>query len=271
MNLNGLQQKQLQEALLSAFPTRQDMEMMVLFQLNKNLSAITGASNLQYTAFELIRWAMAEGRLEELVMAALRQNSQNPQLVSVAQQLGLSKEQAISSVSAKEGESPIPINAGSSVFSKKASGPFEVFISYSHQNRKYRDELAKHLSNLRNQKMITDWFDGDIVPGTEWRTQIMQHLNSARIILLLVSADFMASEFCYSIELTRAIERHNANEARVIPIILRATDWEGAPFAHLLVLPDEGKPVSRWSSSDDAYDSIVRGIRKAIKDLQNSI
>ncbi|GHO95914.1 hypothetical protein KSF_059620 [Reticulibacter mediterranei] len=145
---------------------------------------------------------------------------------------------------------------------------FEVFISYSHKDKKQREKLATHLSNLRNQKIIADWYDGDIVPGTPWEEQIVTHLDSAQIILLLISADFMASSFCYSVELQRALKRHERHEARVIPIILRPTDWEGAPFAKVQVLPDEAKPVSRWPSSDEAYRNVVKGIRRAINDLQ---
>ncbi len=93
---------------------------------------------------------------------------------------------------------------------------FEVFISYSHKDRERRDKLATHLSNLVNQGVITNWFDGDIAPGTEWEKQILHHLESAQIILLLISADFMASKFCYSIELKRAIERDDADQARAL-------------------------------------------------------
>ena len=147
---------------------------------------------------------------------------------------------------------------------------FEVFISYSHKDRKFRDELATHLSNLRNQRVISDWYDGDIPPGTEWKTQIMDHLQTAQIILLLISADFMASKFCYSIELQEAIARHDAKQARVIPIILRPTDWEGAPFEKLQVLPSDARPVSAWSSRDAAFKDVVAGIRRAIQDLNTS-
>jgi hypothetical protein len=147
---------------------------------------------------------------------------------------------------------------------------FEVFISYSHKDKALRDELATHLSNLRNQKLISDWFDGDIIPGTEWRKQILEHLNTAKIILLLISADFMASDFCYSIEMKEAIARHDKNEARVIPIILRPTDWEGAPFEKLQILPTGAQPVSRWPSHDDAFDDVVKGIRRAIRSLSGS-
>src|ERR1700694_3005876 len=107
----------------------------------------------------------------------------------------------------------------------------EVFISYAHQDQAFRSELDKHLSNLKRQQIISSWHDGNIVPGTEWPPQILDHIHTDQIILLLISADFMASDFCYSIEMTQAIARHQANQARVLPIILRPTDWKGAAFA----------------------------------------
>jgi tetratricopeptide (TPR) repeat protein len=146
----------------------------------------------------------------------------------------------------------------------------EVFISYAHKDRKIRDELAAHLSNLRNQGIIRNWYDGDIVPGTEWKTEIMQHLRDAHIILLLISSDFMASSFCYSIELQESIARHEAKQARVIPILLRPTDWEGAPFANLQMLPSGGKPITKWKIHDDAFQDVVDGIRRTIQDMQES-
>src|SRR5436853_3307208 len=99
--------------------------------------------------------------------------------------------------------------------------PFRVFISYSHNDTALRKELDKHLSILKDEKIISTWTDSDISPGTEWETQIVDELNRAQIILLLISADFLASSFCRSTEMTKAIERHKANTARVIPIILR--------------------------------------------------
>lgn len=144
---------------------------------------------------------------------------------------------------------------------------FKVFISYSHQDQAYLRELDKHLSNLKRQQIITSWYDGNISPGTDWKSQIKEQLRFAQIILLLVSADFMDSDFCYSIEMTEAIARHNANQARVIPIILRPTDWKGAPFAKLKFLPTDGKAITKWSTHDDAFEDIVQGIRAAIDDL----
>ena len=148
--------------------------------------------------------------------------------------------------------------------------PFSVFISYSHQDRAFRKELETHLSNLRRQNVITSWNDGDISPGTDWESQIMEHLNTDQIILLLISADFMASDFCYSVEMLKALERHQAHQARVLPIILRPTDWKGAPFAILNLLPTDGKPVTRWPTHDDAFEDVVKGIRAAIDDLQRN-
>ena len=145
---------------------------------------------------------------------------------------------------------------------------FNAFISYSHKDKAFCQELKKHLSNLQHQHILSPWYDEDISPGTEWEPQIMAHLNSAHIILLLISADFMASDFCYTIEMQHAIARHNANQARVIPIILRPTDWKGAPFAKLKILPTDGKAVTRWPTHDDAYENIMQGIHEAIADLQ---
>jgi hypothetical protein len=96
----------------------------------------------------------------------------------------------------------------------------------------------------------------------------MDQLDTAQIILLLVSADFMPSEFCYSIEMTQAVTKHDTNRARVIPVILRPTDWQGAPFAKLEVLPADGKPVTEWRTHDAGWQNVVNGIRRAIQDLQ---
>src|SRR5215469_16611293 len=93
---------------------------------------------------------------------------------------------------------------------------FEVFISYAHEDQAFRKELDKHLSNLKRQQLISAWYDGDIMPGTEWQPLIIHHLQTAQIILLLISVDFMASDFCYSIEMTQAMDRHRADKARVI-------------------------------------------------------
>ena len=102
-----------------------------------------------------------------------------------------------------------------------------VFISYSHKDKDLRNELENHLSSMRRQNIISDWHDGKIIPGENWRTAIFDQLNQAELILLLISSDFLGSDFCYDKELTRAIDRHNKGEAVVMPIILRDVYWKG--------------------------------------------
>src|SRR6266700_5110514 len=139
----------------------------------------------------------------------------------------------------------------------------------SHKDRALRDELEIHLSTIKRQDIISSWYDGDISPGAEWEPQIMERLTSAQIILLLISADFIHSDFCYGVEMKRAIERHNVGEVRVIPILLRPTDWQGAPFAKLKMLPTDATAVTSWSAHDEAFLDVVQDIRKAIDDLTN--
>src|SRR5690242_9935490 len=111
--------------------------------------------------------------------------------------------------------------------SEGAGPPPEVFYSYAHKDEALREELETHLSMLRRQGHISGWYDRNIDAGIEWAQEIDEHLNTAQIILLLISADFLASDYCYSVEMQCALQRHEAREARVIPIILRPVSWEG--------------------------------------------
>src|SRR5437016_5278541 len=120
---------------------------------------------------------------------------------------------------------------------------------------------------LKREGVISGWHDRRISAGQEWDGQIDSHLNSAEIILLLVSSDFLASNYCYDIEVKRAIERHEAGEARVIPIILRPCDWQTAPFGKVQVLPKDAKPVTRWEDRDEAFLNVATGIRLAGQEL----
>jgi len=145
--------------------------------------------------------------------------------------------------------------------------PVELFYSYSHKDGGLRNELENHLSILRREKVIAGWHDRKIGAGKEWKGQIDAHLNSAAVILLLISADFLASDYCYDVEMTPALERHEAGEARVIPVILRAVDWKGAPFGKLQCLPTDAKPVTSSMNRDEAFRDVAQGIRKAVEEL----
>jgi hypothetical protein len=143
----------------------------------------------------------------------------------------------------------------------------EVFFSYAHEDEDLRNELAKHLKLLERNKVIKGWYDRDITGGKEWKGEIEKQLNAAQIILLLISSDFLGSDFCWSVELKRAMERHETGEARVIPIILREVDWHEAPFGKLQALPKNAEPVKNFADRDQAFADISRGIRRVVNEL----
>src|SRR5260370_4481141 len=177
--------------------------------------------------------------------------------------------------------SPLPrIRQNYSQFSRLLQGPFtmtderakaiEVFYSYAHEDEVLLNKLKSHLSILRREGLITEWYDRQIVAGTEWEHVLDDHINTASIILLLISPYFIASDYCYGVEMVQAMQRHKASDACVIPIILRPTDWTRAPFAELQALPTNTKPLTTWSNRDEAFVDIVNGVRRAIENFHAS-
>jgi internalin A len=142
-----------------------------------------------------------------------------------------------------------------------------IFFSYAHEDEALRDELETHLKLLQRQRVIASWHDRKILPGGDWDKEIDNKLEAARIILLLVSADFLASDYSWEKEVARAIERHNNGDARVVPVILRSCDWEGTPFAKLQGLPEDMKPVKSWPDRDSAWTNVAKGIRKLAQSM----
>lgn len=140
-----------------------------------------------------------------------------------------------------------------------------VFFSYSHADEALRDQLEKQLAMLRRQGVIETWHDRRIGAGQDIDAAIDEHINQDEIILLLVSPDFLASDYCYDIEMTRALERHKNGEAIVIPVILRHCDWHGSPFGKLLATPRDGKPVVSWPDIDEAFLQVAMAVREAAK------
>ncbi len=150
--------------------------------------------------------------------------------------------------------------------------PIEIFFSYSHKDQDLRDQLEVHLNLLKRQGFISSWHDRQIGAGEEWAKEIDVHLNTADIILLLISADFIASNYCYEKEMMRALERNEIGETRVIPVILRPCDWYNSPFGKLQALPTGGQPVTgrSWHSRDEAFSDVSQGIRETIKEIIGS-
>jgi hypothetical protein len=140
-----------------------------------------------------------------------------------------------------------------------------LFFSYSHVDENLRDQLEIHLSSLRRQGLIDSWHDRRITAGHEFGPAIDAQIDTDDVILLLVSPDFIASDYCYQREMTRAMERHQSGKARVIPVILRPCDWHDLPFGKLLATPKDGKPITMWPNIDQAFLDVVTAIKNALK------
>ncbi|MDE5204516.1 toll/interleukin-1 receptor domain-containing protein [Citrobacter amalonaticus] len=115
---------------------------------------------------------------------------------------------------------------------------------------------------------ITTWHDRRIIPGQEFENQIDHYFSQADIILLLVSSDFIASDYCYQVEMTNALERHNRGEAVVIPVILRECAWHQLPFGSIMAATIDGKPITRFASHDEGYVQVVDAVSRAIANLE---
>jgi hypothetical protein len=140
----------------------------------------------------------------------------------------------------------------------------KLFFSYSHKDESLRDQLEIHLAMLKRQGFIETWHDRRIVAGQPLSRTISANLDDANVILLLVSPDFLASDYCYDQEMLRAMERHKAGLATVIPVICRPCDWHDAPFGKLLACPKDGRPITQWPDIDSAFLDVTTAIKAAL-------
>jgi hypothetical protein len=154
--------------------------------------------------------------------------------------------------------------------------PPEVFISYSSKDKRYKDELLKQLKVLAHQEVISTWHDGLLIPGQQWNAEIVEHLNSSRVILLLISPDFLTSDYVNKVELTLAAERHKTKEACVIPVLVRNVNaWKSQPFGALKLgdlqaVPAAEKFITEWTNRNKAYSDVAGGIQRAIESLNET-
>lgn len=148
-------------------------------------------------------------------------------------------------------------------------GVIKVFFSYAREDEKLKEKLDNHLSGLKQEGKIRGWHDRQILPGEIWEDEIKQHLKSAHVILFLISSDFMASVYCNEVEVKEAMKRHDAGEARVIPIVLRDLDWDTTVFAKkkIQALPKDAKAVTLWQNEDEAFKNVAVGIRRVVEEL----
>jgi tetratricopeptide (TPR) repeat protein len=135
--------------------------------------------------------------------------------------------------------------------------PVSIFIAYSHNDLRYKDELKKFLRPLLNTGQATVWDDYDIEAGEDWEAEIKTRLYGSDIILLLVSPDSLASDYFYGREVAVSLERHEKGEAVVAPVILRPCAWTITPLKRIEALPEKGKPITSWPSQDEAFTDVA--------------
>lgn len=143
----------------------------------------------------------------------------------------------------------------------------KLFCCYCHEDQKFRAQLETHLAPLQQQDAIHVWHDRRIVPGSDWREDIDKNLEEADIVLLLFSADFMASRYCTGIEMKRALARRDSGSTHVVPILIRKCDLEGSALTSLQWLPTNSKPVKSWRDRDEAWTDVAKGIRRVVESL----
>ncbi len=155
----------------------------------------------------------------------------------------------------------------------EAAGAIKIFYCYAREDQALRDKLDKYLVPMKRSGRISPWYDRLIQPGGEWQREIEVRLNSADVVLLLVTPDFISSDYCYGVEVRRALERHAAGETQVIPIILRPSLWKEtmigkeATIGKLQALPKDGRPVTQWEDHDKAFQDVAEGIRVVVGKL----
>jgi hypothetical protein len=159
---------------------------------------------------------------------------------------------------------PFPWAVGN-VVEGPAQSPILVFYSYAPEDAALYVELEKHLKLLH--RYVAAWHAGMVIAGTDATREAAKRLDEANIVVVLVSAHYLSSDSLYLGELRRAMERHESDETRVIPVIVRPCDWDIAQFARLKPLPTGGRPVSVWPDKDEAWTDVAKGIRRGIEEL----
>ncbi len=147
------------------------------------------------------------------------------------------------------------------------ASPVKVFISYAHKDEEYKNKLVTHLIPLEREGLIDSWNDRELKVGDNWDIQIKRSLEEAQIVLLLVSPDFISSDYIHRVEIQGALERHQEGKATISPIIIRTIDWDSFSLGRFQALPTGGKPISTWVDQDAAWVDVTKGLRILIRGL----
>ncbi|MGH3449661.1 MAG: TIR domain-containing protein [Haloechinothrix sp.] len=149
-------------------------------------------------------------------------------------------------------------------------GPLKLFLSYAHEDRDLVTELRKHLAPLRHEQIVADWYDREVMAGQDWDREIRAQLESSDLVIVVVSADFVASDYAYGRELALALRLHDQGRLRLLPVIGRNCKWQNLPLARLQVLPEGAVPISSWDQRDDALVSVVVGVERVAREILSS-
>lgn len=143
--------------------------------------------------------------------------------------------------------------------------PISIFISYAQEDKNYCAALEKHLSIMKRRNEITVQHMNSTLGGEVEKDKLLSYLNTADIVLLLISSDFLSSNTLYENELKPTMYRRKQGLTWVVPILVRNADWKHDDLiGGLIVLPRNKKPIEIWSNRDQAFTLIVEEIRKVI-------
>jgi len=146
----------------------------------------------------------------------------------------------------------------------------KVFISYSHKDEQYKDSLDEHLTMLKRNCVIDEWHDRKIIAGKKWAEDISENLELSEVILFLISSSFLASDYCFSNEMQRAIAMHEEGKAQLIPILIRPCDWGSSELSKFQAVPKDAKPISLWANQDEAWLDAVTGIKRHLEKFKST-
>jgi len=148
--------------------------------------------------------------------------------------------------------------------------PWQLFYSYSHKDSDLRERLATYLAPLKQQNKIEEWYDRRIEPGQNWEKEITDRLDSANLFILLVTGDFLASDYCFGVEVERALARLKKGEVKIVPILAKPCLWQESRFSELQMVPRDTKPMTSWTSLDEAFVNVATEIRQIVSQPQPS-
>jgi hypothetical protein len=146
------------------------------------------------------------------------------------------------------------------------AGQFVFFCSYSHSDEALHEHFMKHAASIVGFSTMV-WHDRMIAAGTDWAKEINDQIDKCDVFLAFVSADFLASRYCYGIELAHALGRHEKDHLRIIPIMLRPCYWQKTPLGIFKALPKDGRPVTSWRNQDKAFAEIAEALSDVVEEI----